>query len=128
MIPIYQTIIDKGKGNCLSAAIASILEIQLDDVPHFRILEDDWFSHFFDFLIKYDCEFRGTKYGTDVLSYEKGIDGFYIVNGRSRFYVQDPEIKHSVVFYKGKLVHDPNPANKGLYTIENCYMIEKKSK
>lgn len=35
MKPVYQTIIDPRKGNCYSAALASILELPLEDVPNF---------------------------------------------------------------------------------------------
>jgi len=34
MIPVYQTIFTKGEGNCFPAAIASILELSLDEVPN----------------------------------------------------------------------------------------------
>lgn len=127
MIPVMQTIIDKGKGNCFSAALASILELKLEDVPYFRVIDQSiWINELFSFLHKYDCEFYGTKYGTNILTYDIGINGYYIVNGQSRFYFDDPTITHSVVFYKGKMIHDPNPANKGLLTINSCYMIERK--
>lgn len=127
MIPVFQTVIDKGRGNCFSAALASILEFKLEEVPYFRIMgEKEWIFELFDFLHLNNCEWYGSKYGTDILNYNVGIDGYYIVNGRSRFYVDDPTIHHSVVFFNGKMVHDPNPCSKGLFTIESCYMIEKR--
>lgn len=33
--PVYQTIFGKTNGNCFAACIASILEMDLEDVPHF---------------------------------------------------------------------------------------------
>lgn len=127
MTPITQTIIDKSKGNCFSAALASILDLPLESIPYFRIMDqDNWISALFSFLDLKGYEYRGSKYGTDVLKYDLGVNGYYIVNGRSRTYVDDPTAKHSVVFYKGAMVHDPNPSGKGLYTIEYCYMIEPK--
>jgi len=35
MIPVFQTIIDQGIGNCWYACMASILEIGIDDIPNF---------------------------------------------------------------------------------------------
>ena len=53
MIPIHQTILadpqrndghdaDGQPGNCYQAAIASVLDLALEDVPHFATFSDDW--------------------------------------------------------------------------------------
>ena len=48
MIPVHQTILadpvrgDGQPGNCYQAAIASVLELPLDEVPHFATFCDDW--------------------------------------------------------------------------------------
>lgn len=53
MIPIHQTILadpsrgdghdaDGRPGNCYQAAIASVLDLALDEVPHFATFVDDW--------------------------------------------------------------------------------------
>ena len=36
MIPIIQTITEVGKGNCLAACIASILEVSIDEIPDLK--------------------------------------------------------------------------------------------
>ena len=41
MTPVFQTIIDKGRGNCMSAAVASILDLPLEEVPN-------WVTRAFD--------------------------------------------------------------------------------
>ncbi|HXG85964.1 MAG TPA: hypothetical protein VNI84_18225 [Pyrinomonadaceae bacterium] len=41
MKPVYQKIIDVGRGDCFSACLASLLEMPLEDVPNFRALETD---------------------------------------------------------------------------------------
>ena len=126
MIPVFQTIIDRNRGNCFSAALASIMNLKLEDVPYFRQLGKEWAIELFDFLNKNNLEMHGCKYGTDLLDYNIGIDGYYIVCGRSRFYADDINAKHSVVFFDRKMVHDPNPIGTGLFTIDYCYMIEKR--
>lgn len=35
MKKVYQTIIDSEKGNCMQATVASLFDLNLDDVPHF---------------------------------------------------------------------------------------------
>jgi hypothetical protein len=125
VIPVFQTTVDKEKGDCLRAALASILELKLEDVPHLRLLGENWFETMYSFLWDNGYEFHGSKYGTDILTYDKGVKGYYIVQGKSRTY---PDCKHNVVFKDGKMVHDPNPSNKGLATIEDCWMIEPKKK
>lgn len=32
---VFQTIVDRGNGNCMQAAVASLLNLELSDVPHF---------------------------------------------------------------------------------------------
>lgn len=36
-------------GNCLQAAVASLLELDLDEVPHFAV-HDDWLERLVDFV------------------------------------------------------------------------------
>lgn len=59
MIKVYQTIIDKGHGNCVQAAIASLFELRLEKVPHFLEYGEKWFEIFYNFVRKqgYDIEF-----------------------------------------------------------------------
>lgn len=35
MIKVYQTMVDRGHGNCMQAVIASLLEKPLEEVPRF---------------------------------------------------------------------------------------------
>lgn len=125
MIPITQTIksdIEKGiHGNCFASCLASIMEIPLSEVPEFQNMGTDWFPKLWDFLLEHGYEFYGTGKKEDVEKYNKGIDGFYIVNGESpRGFARG----HSVVYYKGEFVHDPYPDGKGLTNIWNYYIIE----
>lgn len=41
MKPVFQQVLDKGRGDCWSACIASLLELDLSDVPNFRAMEED---------------------------------------------------------------------------------------
>ena len=61
MIPVHQTILaDPARndghdangqpGNCYQAAIASALDLRLDDVPHFATFCDDWVERSLDWF------------------------------------------------------------------------------
>lgn len=61
MKKVYQTIIDAGKGNCMQAAVASLLELQLEEVPNFKDTNDFW-GELFKFLRLHGYSFNGTLY------------------------------------------------------------------
>ena len=127
MIPITQTIIsnDEGTihGNCFPASIASILEVPIEEIPPLQNMGKDWFPALFEYLTKKGYSFHGSLYTNEkILGYDKGIDGYYVVNGPSpRGFSRG----HSVVYYKGKLAHDPYPGGSGLKELWSAYMIER---
>lgn len=43
MKPVFQTLYGPGEGNCFQACVASLLEVAMDDLPHFcRDFKGDW--------------------------------------------------------------------------------------
>lgn len=128
MIPIYQTVVDKNKGNCMQAAMASLFEIPLEKVPNF-IEHEHWFHPFYDLIREQGAEYDGCLYnGPEVLKEFKpeqikdqpGINGFFYASVYSPKYF-DPSLDraalttHAVIIDKDfNIVHDPNPSNKGL--------------
>lgn len=136
MKKVYQTIIDIGHGNCMQAAIASLLELELEEVPHFKE-EDSWFMSMFRFVQKYGYEIDGTLYnkkngimnGTLLGHYQdrfdqikdmEGVNGyFYAAVYSPKYHMLAEHLKdavtHAVVIDKDfNIVHDPNPENQGL--------------
>lgn len=59
MIKIYQTIIDKGRGNCMQAAIASLFDLNIENVPNFIEYKDGWFSPLYKFLETQNYSYEG---------------------------------------------------------------------
>ena len=41
MKPIFQTITHDNRGDCHRAAVASIFDLEIEQVPHFRLFDDD---------------------------------------------------------------------------------------
>ncbi len=62
MKKVYQTIVDPGKGNCMQAAIASLLNLDLEEVPDFKAMGDKWHTEMFNFLRKKGYDMLGTLY------------------------------------------------------------------
>jgi hypothetical protein len=102
VIPIDQSTPD----NCVSACIASILEIPLADVPAFMAPRDDrgWE--------------RAAKWlaarGYRLVDRSHGFGrGYVLLRG-----VSPRGSRHCVVGFDGKIVHDPYPTRAGLDTID----------
>jgi len=131
MIKVYQTIIDKDHGNCMQAAIASLLELPLEAVPHFKE-EKSWFGSMYKFLRELGYDIDGTLYnrtdglisGTLMKKYEdrfndikemEGVGGFFYAGVYSPKYYTLAEhrkdsVTHAVIIDKDfNIVHDVNP-------------------
>jgi len=124
MIPQYQTITDKGSGNCMAACLASILEMPLTDVPNFaeHATAVAYWDAFHDWLAGHGMValriYLGHMGDEGMIYVEGNIgDQFVILSGRSP---RGNNISHAVV---GKLsesgwgwdvVHDPHPSGFGL--------------
>jgi len=112
MVPVDQTIFEKGRGNCFAACLASILECEITDVQNFpdgvaydwRRIINEWLAplklHYIDMLLNGD--------GRDELS---AFWGYHIISGISP---RDNKINHAVVGFNGEIVFDPHPSRDGL--------------
>ena len=110
MKPVDQTSFGKPHGNCLQACIASVLELELDDVPNFMERRGDlWQEAVKDFLARFDLDFIDIAVQSEVYV----PSGFHLIAGESQ-----RGLFHSVVGLNGRLVHDPHPSRAGLQTEE----------
>lgn len=127
MIPHTQTIFGDGTegatpGNCMQTAVASLLDLPLDDVPHF-VAEpiETWWTEFLDWIFarglrltmfedRFDEieQYRGGDLITAPLSLAPA-DRLAIANGMT-----ERGFRHSVLWQHGALVHDPHPSGAGL--------------
>lgn len=121
MTPVFQDRFGKGNGNCLQAAVASVLDLPLDAIPNFSDAEGDWFVHI-------------TRWAS-----EQGIGVIYAPTKGEQFYlavnsyavgvwsIGDSEERHAVVMrfdssqidgdrwqWEADVVHNPNPATTQL--------------
>ena len=139
MIPVYQTIIgraDDGSapGNCMQAVVASLLELPLDEVPHFLLYGDRWWEMEYNFLMSKGIEMQGYlrnprrlghcgKCRLDDLHKYEGIKGLFYAAVYSPGYFTPEEFckpgytvpTHAVIIDKDfNIVHDPNPKYAGM--------------
>ena len=106
MKPVDQTILTFPGGNCFSACVASILEMNLDDVPYFMEPED-WLGYFNKWLrplgfYAIDIPLNGSDWRPE---------GYYILSGESP---RNKDYDHSTVALGNKIVHDPHPSKDNI--------------
>lgn len=114
MIPVTQTKLhdpDNGvNGNCWRAAIASILEIGIDDIPHLEDAEYGWVD-FHEFLL---TQGMVPKFSDDP------PEGYVLAVGLS-----PRGVSHCVVAKDGEFVHDPHPAGGFVLEVKEWIKLEK---
>ena len=111
MIPVYQTIVAKGDGDCHRAAVASILDLTIEQVPHFRRFERGWIGIYIAFMQAMGYDFAGTgrlAVRRDKIAEDAVFPGGLILAAvPSRTFA---DVRHQVVITPdGLVVHDPNP-------------------
>lgn len=124
---VYQTIVGNGqngtpRGNCMQATVASLLELELEDVPNFIELDkgngEGNVAMWNFFMSKgYDPSAFGC-FDTKIEEYleemqsDGGIDGYFYAS------INSPSFEgttHAVIVNKRMIVvHDPNPNEKAL--------------
>ena len=138
MKKVYQTIYGKPYGNCMQAAIASLLEKERDNVPNFIEYGEEWLTEIEKFIEDNGYEFVEeapylynykdkflrfpTEYcfseepsfnnNTDISEIKKydGVDNYFIASVYSpKLFDFDEWAQHVVIIDKDyNIVHDPN--------------------
>jgi len=107
MIPVFQSIHDKGKGDCLRACVASLLELEIEQVPHF-IRYENWHAAFCYFLAGFGIQFNGTGrlHKGRLPELEDTVTGLLIATVPS---LNFDDTNHVVLMdVEGYVVHDPS--------------------
>jgi hypothetical protein len=129
MTPVYQDMFfEPGKkekdqrGNCLSAVVASLLDLPLRAVPNFVEIDalggPNWWWHmnkYLELMNKEMVHFRPRNPPMGV---------YYTMSGLSKRATDYAQIHHIVIFKNGKLVHDPVPGGDGNYTYDTGWYIQ----
>ncbi len=131
MTPVFQKIVGE-YGDCMRAALASLFDLELDQVPHFRLYDKstsrvlhnksrhgncNGMGVFFGFLECLGWQWNGSGYPDyknksdgavpDQLDLNDSVDGYFYAIVKSRTL---ENVSHAVVMDKNWIiVHDPNP-------------------
>ncbi len=138
MKKIFQTIIDAGKGNCMQAAIASLFDKELEEVPNFISLEN-WLESICDFAIANGYHNTGMLYNRKMsmlnsptsdsfknhnwceemmlnkenLKLHGDVNGFFyatVLSPKFFNWCDGFHKRHAVIIdFDMNIVHDPNP-------------------
>lgn len=110
MIPYKQLLPD----NCVQVSIAAILDLPLENVPHFLYMLEtpekwvlalrQWLYNFSIDLVRHDGHFP--------------VSGMYLVTGKSQ-----RNTRHMVIYQSGRLLHDAHPDGTGLISIDSTYLL-----
>ena len=121
MKPVMQTKFGE-EGNCGQACVASILGLDLDEVPDFREAHAEgrhWQFTLRDFLLPLGLMpivyYQASEAYTDIRP-----KGHHIAGGRSPRMHPDG---HYVVCFNGEMVHDPHPDGAGLLIVEDWILL-----
>jgi hypothetical protein len=126
-----QTRFGVGEGNCFPACIASILEIPLEQVPHFfeGSAGGFWTQEQWDAVRQFAlCKGLGVTWldpddPADDQWCERLLESHvpYVIFGKQR----GGDAGHCVVGCHGEMVHDPHPGGKGLEGKPFMYLLFK---
>lgn len=110
MKPVFQTRYGVG-GNCFQAAVASLFEKQLDEIPDFCNIYTETGSQWFEEFVLWLNQFH--KSGIIIETNSECLKRFYfrgcylLVGGKNQ-----GGLNHEVIYKNGKLAHDPSPNTK----------------
>jgi hypothetical protein len=126
MKKVYQTIIDKNKGDCMRAAVASLFELPLNKVPDFMKFDGmkntspgyELHRFFFDrgfdycYINRREDLKQGTKFLKKVAKFDGGINGFFYASVKSQTF--EGRFHAVIIDSNLNIVHDPNPNGRAL--------------
>ena len=105
-------------GNCMAACLASLLDLPLWMVPPFEDMfgRSDWSERVDEWLERLFGVRRARIDGHVV----ENLPEFYIASGLS-----PRGVRHSVIYSRGALAHDPHPSGAGIVAVEWTWHLEK---
>lgn len=118
MIPHVQTDTSRENGNCWQTAIASLLDLPAEAVPHFLDINREGYSDWWRYTIDW-LWYRGyflENIGRHVYTGED-----YLVCGYT-----ERKTYHVCVYRNGKMVHDPHPTGVGLISEDDFITIRQR--
>jgi hypothetical protein len=114
MHKVFQTNIhtENINGNCMRASLASVFEMNVDDLPRFEAMnKDHWKMNFIAWL-------AGKGFLLKETHTPPNSDEYYITLGMS-----ERNVLHCVVSQSNKMVHDPHPSQTGVVSAKHHWVF-----
>lgn len=105
MTKVFQDKFGIGHGNCMSAVIASLFDLKLEEVPYF-IGEDHWFEVYCKFIKEQGYEYDGILYNPKCLG-SWGDDRFSEIKDSEEEYF-DASVYSPYLFDRNQFINNPN--------------------
>jgi hypothetical protein len=111
----------------MQAAIASLFDCELQEVPNFIEYKEGWFSPLWEFIKPRGYEYNGTlywnaeleKFGLEKIKYSEGVNGYFYASVCSPGFNPEGDHRgttHAVIINKNlEVVWDPNPKYMALH-------------
>ncbi len=111
---------EEEQGNCMAACLASLFELELDDVPDFggKINNGTWYGILNVWLAQRNLELSFYPVKNVILP----MLGYYMLAVKSTT-LKNPNDGHMVIAQNGTVVHDPNPNAKSVGEKEDVWMF-----
>lgn len=115
MTPVKQTKFhtEAQNGNCMAAALASLLDLDIAEVPAFEDLQETWKRTLLAWI---------DSLGMTIRVQDHAPEGFAIATGPS-----NRGIHHAVIVNNGAFAHDPHPSNDFLVAIKKYWAVTPKA-
>lgn len=107
------------KGDCLSACLASLLELPLEEVPLFDNFAD-WPQRVDEFTRRHGYAFVGYRADHE---YTPPPSCFHIVVGPTKNNPDMPDDVHAVVAWRNLPIHDPNRGGMFIDEIQSRWLL-----
>jgi hypothetical protein len=140
MKPVFQTVMDANRGNCLSAAIASILELDIAEVPNFEVLNGDFMARVNEWLRPRGYAWfraiqprlsrgeglqdvgRPPDTGAEIVHHPlpDGEGVLCLATGKSPRGEHCHSVVGRMVGFNFELLHDPHPSGEGIEGLPIC--------
>lgn len=112
MKPVWQPMRPGEQGQCFRACLASLMEIEIDDIPPFELIGYDTDEALNEFFSGFGLTFLEQRGDEQIAASLASYSGESIVFGTSDYWTDgglNKGAKHAVIFREGRIVHDPQP-------------------
>jgi hypothetical protein len=136
MKPVFQTKFGLGNGNCLQAAVASVLDCELGEVPDFNMSGIGWFEEMTEWAFneghgllwaeakRWDKHLLLNAWVILIYSVE-GYEEHHAVVGKCVLDEIEPTDRHDskVWHWRADVIHDPNPQKPKRSNVEELLFL-----